>query len=107
MVEVRTGFEPAYNGFANRCLTTWLPHHTPRPGTESCAPSSQARQWRSVGARSSRRREDSGGGTDAAKAADAEKEEPRDELDRSTTKLGAGSTAAESCGPACKALASM
>ena len=24
--EVRTGFEPAYNGFANRCLTTWLPH---------------------------------------------------------------------------------
>ena len=26
-VEVRTGFEPAYNGFANRCLTTWLPHH--------------------------------------------------------------------------------
>jgi len=25
-VEVRTGFEPAYNGFANRCLTTWLPH---------------------------------------------------------------------------------
>jgi len=25
--EVRTGFEPAYNGFANRCLTAWLPHH--------------------------------------------------------------------------------
>jgi hypothetical protein len=24
--EVRTGFEPAYNGFANRCLTAWLPH---------------------------------------------------------------------------------
>ena len=22
--EVRTGFEPAYNGFANRCLTAWL-----------------------------------------------------------------------------------
>ena len=26
--EVRTGFEPAYNGFANRCLTTWLPHRS-------------------------------------------------------------------------------
>lgn len=26
LAEVRTGFEPAYNGFANRCLTTWLPH---------------------------------------------------------------------------------
>ncbi len=25
-VEVRTGFEPAYDGFANRCLTAWLPH---------------------------------------------------------------------------------
>ena len=25
--EARTGFEPAYNGFANRCLTTWLPRH--------------------------------------------------------------------------------
>jgi hypothetical protein len=24
--EVRTGFEPAYDGFANRCLTAWLPH---------------------------------------------------------------------------------
>lgn len=24
-IEARTGFEPAYNGFANRCLTTWLP----------------------------------------------------------------------------------
>ena len=23
--EARTGFEPAYGGFANRCLTTWLP----------------------------------------------------------------------------------
>ena len=22
------GFEPTYNGFANRCLTTWLPHRT-------------------------------------------------------------------------------
>jgi integrase len=29
-VEVRTGFEPAYNGFANRCLTTWLPHQVPK-----------------------------------------------------------------------------
>src|SRR5580704_12016961 len=26
-VEVRMGFEPTYVGFANRCLTTWLPHH--------------------------------------------------------------------------------
>lgn len=24
--EVRTGFEPAYDGFANHCLTAWLPH---------------------------------------------------------------------------------
>jgi hypothetical protein len=24
--EVRTGFEPAYDGFANHCLATWLPH---------------------------------------------------------------------------------
>ena len=23
--EARTGFEPAFDGFANRCLTTWLP----------------------------------------------------------------------------------
>ena len=23
--EARMGFEPTYNGFANRCLTTWLP----------------------------------------------------------------------------------
>jgi hypothetical protein len=30
IAEVRTGFEPAYNGFANRCLTTWLPHHQPQ-----------------------------------------------------------------------------
>jgi hypothetical protein len=22
------GFEPTYAGFANRCLTTWLLHHT-------------------------------------------------------------------------------
>ena len=21
------GFEPTYDGFANRCLTTWLPRH--------------------------------------------------------------------------------
>ena len=21
------GFEPTYDGFANHCLTTWLPHH--------------------------------------------------------------------------------
>jgi integrase len=26
--EVRMGFEPTYDGFANRCLTTWLPHQT-------------------------------------------------------------------------------
>ena len=26
--EVRMGFEPTYVGFANRCLTTWLPHQT-------------------------------------------------------------------------------
>ncbi len=26
-LEVRKGFEPSYDGFANRCLTTWLPHH--------------------------------------------------------------------------------
>ncbi len=26
LFEVRTGFEPAYDGFANRCLTAWLPH---------------------------------------------------------------------------------
>lgn len=25
--EVRMGFEPTYVGFANRCLTAWLPHH--------------------------------------------------------------------------------
>jgi hypothetical protein len=25
-LEVRTGFEPAYDGFANHCLATWLPH---------------------------------------------------------------------------------
>jgi hypothetical protein len=24
--EVRTGFEPACDGFANHCLTAWLPH---------------------------------------------------------------------------------
>ncbi len=29
-LEVRTGFEPAYNGFANRCLTAWLPHRDVR-----------------------------------------------------------------------------
>ncbi len=29
-LEARTGFEPAYNGFANRCLTTWLPRLTRR-----------------------------------------------------------------------------
>jgi hypothetical protein len=33
-LEVRTGFEPAYNGFANRCLTTWLPH---RPACAAAA----------------------------------------------------------------------
>ncbi len=26
LLEVRMGFEPTYNGFANRCLATWLPH---------------------------------------------------------------------------------
>ncbi len=25
--EVLTGFEPVHNGFADRCLTTWLRHH--------------------------------------------------------------------------------
>jgi hypothetical protein len=25
-IEVETGFEPALDGFANRCLTAWLPH---------------------------------------------------------------------------------
>ncbi len=30
--EVRMGFEPTYDGFANRCLTTWLPHHLPFRG---------------------------------------------------------------------------
>ena len=29
-LEVRMGFEPTYDGFANRCLTTWLPHHPER-----------------------------------------------------------------------------
>lgn len=32
--EARTGFEPAYNGFANRCLTTWLPRRTHNAGAE-------------------------------------------------------------------------
>ncbi len=27
-MEARTGFEPAFDGFANRCLTTWLPRQT-------------------------------------------------------------------------------
>lgn len=27
LLEARTGFEPACGGFANRCLTTWLPRH--------------------------------------------------------------------------------
>ncbi len=27
MVEARTGVEPAYNGFADRSLTTWVPRH--------------------------------------------------------------------------------
>jgi hypothetical protein len=25
------GFEPTYDGFANRCLTTWLPRHPEQP----------------------------------------------------------------------------
>lgn len=25
--EARMGLEPTYNGFANHCLTTWLPRH--------------------------------------------------------------------------------
>gem|GEM_PF-4660529 len=29
--EARTGLEPAYDGFANRCLTTWLPRPNWRP----------------------------------------------------------------------------
>jgi hypothetical protein len=28
--EARMGFEPTYNGFANRCLTTWLPRQIDR-----------------------------------------------------------------------------
>src|SRR3989338_8629907 len=28
MLEVRAGIEPAYKGFADPCLTTWLPDHT-------------------------------------------------------------------------------
>jgi hypothetical protein len=33
LLEARTGFEPACNGFANRCLTTWLPRRGRRsPG---------------------------------------------------------------------------
>src|SRR5690606_17769273 len=31
--EARTGFEPACDGFANRCLTTWLPR--PENSTET------------------------------------------------------------------------
>jgi hypothetical protein len=27
------GFEPTYDGFANRCLTTWLPRQTISPVT--------------------------------------------------------------------------
>ncbi len=30
--EARMGFEPTYNGFAIRCLTTWLPRHEERTG---------------------------------------------------------------------------
>ena|SRR5277367_5308089 len=32
------GFEPTYVGFANRCLTTWLPHQTlvPVRGPPTC-----------------------------------------------------------------------
>jgi hypothetical protein len=26
--EVRMGFEPTSDGFANHCLTTWLPHRS-------------------------------------------------------------------------------
>lgn len=26
LVEVRMGFEPTYDGFANHCLAAWLPH---------------------------------------------------------------------------------
>ena len=39
--EAWIGFEPTYDGFANRCLTTWLPRHqgaafrrSPRPRTQ-------------------------------------------------------------------------
>ena len=40
---MRIGFEPTYNGFANRCLTTWLPHRDfspalPGPGSRSVHP---------------------------------------------------------------------
>jgi CubicO group peptidase (beta-lactamase class C family) len=38
--EVRMGFEPTYVGFANRCLTTWLPHQL--AGLPTILASSQA-----------------------------------------------------------------
>jgi len=36
LIEVRMGFEPTYDGFANRCLTTWLPHQPALSGRATC-----------------------------------------------------------------------
>jgi hypothetical protein len=33
--EARIGFEPTYDGFANRCLTTWLPRRSKETSTET------------------------------------------------------------------------
>lgn len=33
-MEVWAGIEPANNGFADHCLTTWLPHHERVSGIE-------------------------------------------------------------------------
>ena len=35
MLEARAGFEPAHRGFADLCLTTWLPRHLPRDVTDA------------------------------------------------------------------------
>ena len=36
--EVRMGFEPTCDGFANRCLTAWLPHQHSSPGSRRRVP---------------------------------------------------------------------